>query len=65
VLAVHPDPEPAVALGKARELDFEVLVPAIILDRNSQVWFHKTMLAKAKAITIMHAPVHRQSLNNS
>jgi len=28
--------------GKPGELDFEVFIPAIILDRNSQVRFHKT-----------------------
>jgi hypothetical protein len=26
------------------EQDFEVFISAIILDRNSQVWFHELML---------------------
>jgi len=29
-----------------RQLDFEIFVPAIIFDRNSQFYFHKAMLTK-------------------
>ena len=44
--AVHPHPELA---GRGErdmnELDFEVFISFIILDRNSQVCFHKGMIA--------------------
>lgn len=42
---VHPDPE--LAGGGKRDvnkLNFEIFVPVIILDRNSQACFHKLML---------------------
>jgi hypothetical protein len=46
--AVHLDPELAGG-GEWHpdKLDFEILVAPIILDRNSQVRFHKTMKTKA------------------
>ena len=43
-LTVHPDPELALrGEGNPHELDFEVFIARIILDRNSQVRFHKLM----------------------
>jgi hypothetical protein len=43
--AIHPDPELAVAgKGNPHKLDFEVFIPVIILDGNSQVCFHKTVM---------------------
>jgi hypothetical protein len=42
--AVHPDPELAGGGIGTCKLDFEIFVPAIILDRNSQVWYHKSMV---------------------
>jgi hypothetical protein len=35
-----------VAKGKPCKLDFEILVPAIIFDRNSEVCFHKGMVGQ-------------------
>jgi hypothetical protein len=31
--------------GSVLEQNFEVFISAIILDRNSQIWFHKSMLS--------------------
>jgi hypothetical protein len=60
--AIHFDPELAmVPVGQLRELNFKVFVAAIILDRISQICFHKTMITKAKTISIVHALVHRWS----
>jgi hypothetical protein len=36
------------------KLDFEAFVSVIILDRNSQICFHKAILTKAKGKTIVH-----------
>ena len=33
--SVHPNPEPAVAIGQLVEQHFEVFASAIVLDRNS------------------------------
>jgi hypothetical protein len=40
------------------KLDFEVFVSTLILDGNSQIRFHKSMLKKATAKTTVHAVVH-------
>jgi hypothetical protein len=65
-LAVHFDQKLAI-FGKtnSRKLDFEILVSVIILDRNSQICFHKTMLTKAKAKTIVHSIVQSWLYINS
>ena len=42
-------------LGK---LEFEAFVPVIILDRNSQICFHKTMPRKTKAKSTVRRIVH-------
>ena len=46
-------------LGK---LEFKVFVPVIILDRDSQIWFHKTMPRKTKAESTVHRIVNSLSL---
>ena len=63
--AIHPHPELAGRReGNLRQLDFEVFMPTIIFDRNSQVRFHKPMLTKAAVKSTGHAPVHTFQLNN-
>ena len=42
---VHRDEEPTRGERRCEEEDFEVSVSAIILYRNSKVWFHKGMVA--------------------
>ena len=43
--AVHFDPKlPVAGKRNPHKLDFEVFVPAIILDRNSQIRFHNSMI---------------------
>jgi len=43
--AIHAHEELTVSKIGTKEKDFEIFVAAIILDRNSQIWFHKAMLA--------------------
>jgi len=58
-LAVHLHPELTLAgEGNPHELDFEVFIARIILDRNSQVRFHKPMVTKGTAKTTVHDIVH-------
>ena len=42
--AIHAHKELAVRKYGALELDFEIFIPVKILDRNSQVCFHRTMI---------------------
>jgi hypothetical protein len=49
------------AAGQTGKLDFKVFVAVIILDRNSQICFHKIMLTKAKTISIVHDVIYGQS----
>ena len=45
--AVHPNPKlPGGREGDSTQQNLKVFVAVIILDRNSQVGFHKAMLAK-------------------
>jgi hypothetical protein len=54
--AIHPNKElPVFGKPNPRKLDFEVFVSVIILDRNSQVRFHKLMVA----IGMKKSPMHR------
>src|SRR3954468_20511700 len=39
----HANEKLARAPGRARQRDLQRFVPSIILDRNSQVWLHKSM----------------------
>ena len=58
-LAIHFDPELARRRERhPRKLHLEIFVPGIILDRNSEVRFHKSMLTKATVKTTVHAAVH-------
>jgi hypothetical protein len=41
-----------------RQLAFEVFVPMIIVDGNSQICFHKSMLKTATAKTTVHVVMH-------
>jgi hypothetical protein len=51
--------------GNLRRLSFEIFIPAIILDGNSQIRFHKAMLTKPTAKTTVHAVVHTLRSNTS
>ena len=65
-LAVHPDPELAVAgEGNPSKLDFEILIASNILDRNSNVCFHKYMISTALQKSRVHGLVQSQSYINS
>ena len=44
--AIHAHPELALAKRHVQKQNLEVFVVAIVLDRNSQVRFHKTMKTK-------------------
>ena len=58
-LAVHLHPELTLAgEGNPHELDFEVFIARIILDRNSQVRFHKLMVAAELKKSPVHRAVH-------
>ena len=46
-LAIHPHKKLARTKGNPDKLHFQVFIPAIILDRNSQVSFHKPMIQPA------------------
>jgi len=64
--AVHSRPELAFARkGKPGELDFEVFIPAIILDGNSQVRFHKLMKCWQLEKSTVHDIVHARCLINT
>jgi hypothetical protein len=56
---VHPDPKLAGGGERdANKLNFEVFVPFIILDRNSQVCFHKLMVSAGLKKSPVHEAVH-------
>jgi hypothetical protein len=59
--------DPKLALlgkGKLHKPDFEVLLPAIILDRNSQICFHKFMAAAELNNSTTPAAGHAPSGNH-
>ncbi len=65
-LAVHLDPELTVASGRdPRKLDFEIFISLQIFDRNSQVSFHKRIVASGLQKSPVHGLMHIQSFNNS
>ena len=45
MVSVHSDPELPLTKRHSIEEDFEVLAATMILDRNSQVRYHKCMVA--------------------
>ena len=65
-LAVHLDPKLAI-VGERNpgKLDFEVLISLQILDRNSNVCFHKGMVPTGLQKSLMHGLVQSPSYINS
>jgi hypothetical protein len=64
-LAVHLDAKLAVAgIRNLRKLDFEILPSQQILDRNSNVRFHKSMVTTGLQKSSVHDSVHSPSYIN-
>ena len=58
-LAVHPHPKlPARRKRDAHQQDFEIFLVATVLDRNSQICFHNTMVAAELTKSTVHNHVH-------
>ena len=61
-LAVQLDPKLAVAGERnAGKLDFKIFISLQVFDRNSQVRFHKRMVARGLQKSRVHDPVQSQS----
>jgi len=65
-IAIHLDQKLGMVRARnAGKLDFEVLMPLQLLDRNSNVCFHKCTVVTGLQKSPVHGPMQSQSFNHS